>query len=131
MRPSEIKEVKRTFIKSLISSMILTILANMLSLFWAIGGEAWFEGSNLYSAPLPYGFEDKIRRSQASIQASGGKPPLTYSKETSSHQIAEKPEENNNASIIGSIFQYIIQLIERLLNMISDTSIRVLLYSLP
>ncbi len=51
MRPSEIRELKEAFLRALAFSMILAILTNVLSLFWVIGGEAWFEDSYLYSPP--------------------------------------------------------------------------------
>lgn len=116
LRPSEIRKMREAFLRALVLSIILAILTNTLSLFWAIGGEAWFGEPYLYSTPPPYENYDREIQSRLSIQTSGEEPSPTSFKETGFQQ--KESEEYDNFQSIENIFQYIIQSIRKFFELI-------------
>ncbi|MEM1557939.1 MAG: hypothetical protein QXR44_03810 [Thermoproteota archaeon] len=112
MKPSEIRKLKEDFSRALFLSILLVILTNMLSLFWVIGGEAWFEDS--YSAPSFYDLDERTRRSIVDIPTSeGGKPKSASFQETYFQPIVKESEEYGNSKPVENIFQYIIESIKK------------------
>ncbi|MBO3799949.1 MAG: hypothetical protein FGF52_02685 [Candidatus Brockarchaeota archaeon] len=114
MRPSEIRSLKETFLRTLVFSMLLAILTNVLSLFWVIGGEAWFENSYLYSSPPPHNSDGKTSKIQ--IDTSISKMEASFY--APAQQAYEKLEANGSTHI-ENVFQYIAQDIKELFQLIT------------
>lgn len=101
MRPSEIRSLKETFLRALAFSMLLAILTNFLSLFWVIGGEAWFEASYLYYPPPPCNSDGEASKIQTNTPIS-------------------KLEASTGSTCIENVFQYIARGIRELFQLITN-----------
>ena len=115
MRPSEIKAHKEAFLRALVFSIILAILTNVLSLFWVIGGEAWFENSYLYSTSSTY---DSSARAKKQIDTSTSEMETSFY--TSTQQADYELEEPAGSTHLENVFQYIAQGIKELFQLITD-----------
>lgn len=110
MRPSEIRGLKEVFLRALVFSMLLAILTNVLSLFWVIGGEAWFEASYPYYPLPPYNSDDETRQKQIRTPIL----EMGASFYASTQQTNEKLEEPTGSTPVENVFQYIVQGIKEL-----------------
>lgn len=119
MRPSEIRKAKESFLRALVLSIMMAILTNALSFFWAIGGEAWFEDSYLYLTSSPHDSDEKRYQSRIDVSVSEIREPAPSFIKDSDFQKKES-EENGDFQFIENIFQYIIQSIKELFQSIIE-----------
>ncbi|MBO3839878.1 MAG: hypothetical protein QXN75_01585 [Thermoproteota archaeon] len=116
MRPSEIRSLKETFLRALVFSVLLAILTNFLSLFWVIGGEAWFEASYLYYPPPPCNSDGEASKIQTNTSIS----KMEASFYAPVQQANDKLEAPTGSTYIENVFQYIARGIRELFQLITN-----------
>jgi hypothetical protein len=92
----------------------LAILTNVLSLFWVIGGEAWFENSYLYSTSSTM----ILARAKKQIDTSTSEMETSFY--TSTQQADYELEEPAGSTHLENVFQYIAQGIKELFQLITN-----------